>query len=363
MKDVHAAAMRRLVVLLPLVLAASAASADARSAPTRELTAPSPLRLASGAGLAAPGRTPTVPNLDIRSFASWGGPYLTPAGEAVTISVSDSYAQDPARPQQWANFLGSLEHGSELAKLTLILAPLREVQGYCGRNAYACYSPEQQTMVAPGDPPDPTTSVESIVAHEYGHHVATNRTNPPWESVAYGPKRWASYQQVCQQTEAGQYYPGAEDSHYALNPGEGWAESYRVLNERRLGLLESSWDIVTRAFYPDDGAFAAMEQDITSPWRANTVSTASGKFQRNAKATRTSTLATTLDGNVAVTLRTPTTLRARLDLLAGAKSLGTVTTAGAAKAVRTTICGTRSLTARVTRVAGSGRYSLTFSRP
>jgi hypothetical protein len=363
MKDVHAAAMRRLVVLLPLVLAACAVADDARPAPTRELTAPDPLRLASAAGLAAPGRTPTVTNLGLRSFASWGGAYLTPAGEAVTIRVSDAYAQDPARPQQWANFLGSLDHGSEITRLTLILAPLREVQAYCGWNAYACYSSEQQTMVAPGDPPDPTTSVEGIVAHEYGHHVATNRSNPPWVSVAYGPKRWASYLQVCKQTEAGLYYPGAEDSHYVLNPGEGWAESYRVLNERRLGLLESAWDVVSRAFYPDDGALAAVEQDITSPWSANTVSTTSGQFQRKGKATRTSTLATTLDGNVVVTLRTPTTLRARLDLLTGTKSVGTVTTAGAAKAVRTTICGTRSLSARVTRVAGSGRYSLTFSRP
>ena len=363
MNDVHAAAMRRLVALLPLVLAACAAAADARPAPTRELAAPNPLRLASAAGLAAPGRTPTATTLDIRSFAFWGGQYITPAGEAVTIRVSDSYAQDPARPQQWANFLGSLEHGSEITKLTLILAPRPEVQSYCGRSAYACYSSEQQTMVAPGDPPDPATSVEGIVAHEYGHHLATNRSNPPWVSVAYGPKRWASYEQVCKQTEAGQYYPGAEDSHYALNPGEGWAESYRVLNERRLGLLESTWDIVTRAFYPDDGALAAMEQDIASPWSANTVSTTSAQFQRRGKATRTTTLATTLDGSVVVTLRTPTTLRARLDLLAGGRRVGTVTTAGSAKPIRATACGTRSFTARVTRLAGSGRYSLTFSRP
>jgi hypothetical protein len=168
---------------------------------------------------------------------------------------------------------------------------------------------------------------------------------------------------VCKQTAAGLFYPGAEDNHYALNPGEGFAEAYRVLNERRLGLLESSWDIVSRAFYPDEAAIAAIEQDITSPWTANTVSTASGQFQRRGKATRTTSLVTTLDGNVVVTLRTPATLRARLDLLAGARRVGTVTTAGAAKAVRGSACGTRSFTVRVTRLAGSGRYSLTFSRP
>jgi hypothetical protein len=235
--------------------------------------------------------------------------------------VSDSYARDPARPQQWATFLGSLEHGAELTRLRLILAPLAEVQQYCGAAAYACYSSEQQTMVAPGEPPDPATSVESIVAHEYGHHIATNRSNPPWASVEYGTKRWASYERVCKQTEAGEFFPGAEDRRYSLNPGEGFAESYRVLNEHRLGLTESPWDIISTVFYPDTAALAAIEQDITSPWSANTVSTTADSFARRRKGTRTSTLTTSLDGNVVVTLRTPATLRARLDLLSGTSRL------------------------------------------
>jgi hypothetical protein len=354
--------MRRLVVLVPLVLAACAGAAAVPS-PGRELTQPDPLKLGNAAALATPGRTPTVSSLSIRSFASWSGQYLTPAGEAVTIEVSDSYAQDPARPQQWANFLGSLEHGAELTRLRLILAPLAEVQRYCGAAAYACYSSEQQTMVAPGESPDPATSVESIVAHEYGHHIATNRSNPPWASVEYGTKRWASYEQVCKQTEAGELFPGAEDRRYSLNPGEGFAESYRVLNEHRLGLTESPWHIVSTVFYPDAAALAAIEQDITTPWSANTVSTTSGSFVHRGRGTRTSTLTTSLDGNVVVTLRTPPSLRARLDLLSGTSRLGTATVGGTAKAVRTTTCGTRALTARVTRISGSGRYTLTFSRP
>src|SRR5919198_699308 len=91
--------MRRLVVLVSFVFAASAAATDARPAPTRELAAPNPLRLASATGLAAAGRTPKVASLDLRSFDSWDGQYLTPAGEAITVKVSDSYARDPARPQ------------------------------------------------------------------------------------------------------------------------------------------------------------------------------------------------------------------------------------------------------------------------
>ena len=80
--------MRRLVVLVPLVLAACAGAAAVPS-PGRELAQPDPLKLGNAAALATPGRTPTVSSLSIRSFASWSGQYLTPAGEAVTIRLAD----------------------------------------------------------------------------------------------------------------------------------------------------------------------------------------------------------------------------------------------------------------------------------
>ena len=182
--------------------------------------------------------------------------------------VSNTYPQDVAFQQQWANFLASLIHGPELAKVTLQLAPLNEVQTGCGsRLALACYSPTSQLILAPGDDPDPTTTSESIVAHEYGHHVANNSNNWPWPAVDYGTKRWASYMGVCKATEQSQMYPGSEDSHYTLNPGEGFAESFRVLNEQHLGLPESQWNVVSHIFYPDTTALADIQTDITTPWQ------------------------------------------------------------------------------------------------
>src|SRR5262249_21130000 len=54
-----------------------------------------------------------------------GGTY--PAGDTlgtqVHIQVSDTIPVDPALPQDWATYLGSLVHGTELAKLTLDLMP------------------------------------------------------------------------------------------------------------------------------------------------------------------------------------------------------------------------------------------------
>jgi hypothetical protein len=355
------APVRRLLVLASVAAAAVGAAGPANAA-RQQLSLPHPLEVGQGLALALPQTTTTVDNEPARTFALWGGPYVTPTGETVNIRVSDSYAQDPAFAQQWANFLSTLYHGPELAKLTLELDPLNEVQRICGRFALACYSPGTQQIVAPGTDPDPTTSAESVIAHEYGHHFAANSNNSPWEAVDYGTKRWATYIQVCKGSETGKMYPGNEDSHYGLNPGEGFAEAYRVLNERHLGVAESSWDVVSSLFYPDAGALAALEQDVTAPWTTTTAAVVKGSFTKKGTSKGT-TLLTPLDGQVTATLRTARTLKARVDLYEGTARVSSATTAGGAKTVRDTVCGTRAYSVRVTRLAGSGTYSVTLVRP
>ena len=100
--------MRRLALVVPLLLvvapgatgasATGASATGASPASGHALTAPNPLELGNAVALAAPGRTPVVTSLNVRSLASWGGQYVTTTGETVTIQVSDSYPQDPARP-------------------------------------------------------------------------------------------------------------------------------------------------------------------------------------------------------------------------------------------------------------------------
>lgn len=139
---------------------------------------------------------------------AWGGTYTTSRGEAVQVTVSDRYPVDQALAQGWAEYLGSLVHGPELANVTLYVAPYSEVQSVCGFGALACYSRRRQMIIAPRDDfPDGPTA-QAIVAHEYGHHVAANRLNPPWDALSYGTKRWASRIGVCSRTEAGMLFPG-----------------------------------------------------------------------------------------------------------------------------------------------------------
>ncbi len=137
----------------------------------------------------------------------------------------------------------------------------------CGAGALGCYY--NNVIVALGQDIRGVTA-QSIVTHEYGHHIADHRLNDPWNAVEWGTKRWASYENVCSRAESGELVPGDEGRFYQLNPGELFAEDYRVLNERRAGLPESAWQVVDQRLYPDQQALDLLAQDVTSPWTAST---------------------------------------------------------------------------------------------
>jgi hypothetical protein len=291
----------------------------------------------------------------------WGGAFTASTGEIVQIKLSTSYPQDPALGQRWADFLAGLVHGSELPKLTLYLEPLDAVQRVCGRAASACYSNRDSSIVAPGDALPDGTSAEAVVTHEYGHHVAANRDNSPWPALDWGTKRWATYEQIC--TKAGQnaLFPGDEGRNYTLNPGEAFAESYRVLNERRQSLPEPPWDVVDDSLAPDDTALQLIEQDVLQPWTGPTVSTITGSFTRQGRA-RTYTVADALDGTVQVTLATPRTGKFALSI-PGSPSNRTVASGGGRRTLTRTVCGSRSVLLTVSRVSGFGPFRLTVTKP
>jgi hypothetical protein len=297
--------------------------------------------------------------------AFWGGTVTASTGERVNIRLSDSYPQDPALQQKWADFLASLLHGSELSTVTVYLAPIREVQSICGRSALACYNPGQSLIVAPADNVTPDIGAESILMHEYGHHVASSRNDEPWAAVDYGTKRWSSYLQVCAKSRAGQLFPGAEDSqNYRLNPGEAFAETYRLLNERRLGVPESVWDVVSDSLYPDATALSLLEQDVTTPWTGNSASSSTVALNRRAK-TRNVAVSTALDGSLRVTVRGVRNARVALDLFnsGGGRIARTVVSGATTRSLSTTVCGTRAYRARLTLQRGSGLFRLAVSKP
>jgi hypothetical protein len=126
-------------------------------------------------------------------------------------------------------------------------------------------------MIIPGDTSgEDGVSVNYVIAHEYGHHIARHRSNAPLPAIDYGPKRWSSYELVCTKAEKGKVAPGDEGRGYAFNPGEAWAETYA-----RLVFPLQAW-ILAPVLKPDQGSYLAASADVVQPWTQRTSTTFSG---------------------------------------------------------------------------------------
>jgi hypothetical protein len=289
---------------------------------------------------------------------SWsGGTYTTNTNEQVTIYASSSYPVDQAFNQRWANFFASLVHGSELSQVTVCLAMPGEVSAICrgGEGVLGCYG--NNTIIGPGED-SPIIAAEAVLTHEYGHHVAAHRTNAPWAAISWGTKRWASYLQVCARARRHELFPGAETAlEYEFNPGEVFAEDFRVLNEEGLGLTVTPWQVVDPSLQPNQKALTLLQQDVLNPWEANRQSQISGRFTVGGSSVRTYRVANSLDGTLAVSVSGSP--HVRVQLLSGTRVV-----ARGGSSTQATICGgSRRFTVRVTRTSGSGPFSLTLLRP
>jgi hypothetical protein len=293
----------------------------------------------------------------------WGGQYLTSAGEPVTVFVSELYPMNEAVARSWANFFAGLVHGEELRSLRVYIAPIDQVASMCGADALGCYG--SSTMIISGDTVDGVAPT-SVATHEYGHHVAANRLNPPWNTLDWGTKRWASGANVCARTAAGYLFPGNEDGNYHLNPGEAFAETYRVLNERLKGEASVDWQIVDSSFFPDSAALERVQQDVLEPWTAPATRRFSARFSSRQSRRWSVRLTTPLDGDLKVTLRLPAGSGHELTLLSADRSnvLARGLWAGSSsKTLNYRVCGARSLVLRVARNGRPGRFSVQANTP
>lgn len=350
--------MRVRIALAALVVAAAVPS-EGTAASRPHLESPHGLGAARSPMLL---RTGTLDAQSARTLASsdWdGGPFSTAAG-TVTVYVSPAYAPDDDVAQRWADFFASLVHGPELGLLTAYFAPLDEVESLCGGEdgVLGCYANDR--LVAVGDTTDGITP-ESVAAHEYGHHVAYHRVNAPWIALDWGPKRWATEERVCSRAALGTAFPGSEELGYTLNPGEAFAESFRVLNEMRAGGPET-WPILDASFRPDANALQAVADDVVSPWAGPTVTAIRGRFATG-RSVWTQRIATPLDGTLSVALADGSK---SLQLL-GADSHSVIAsgswTASGGRRVDATVCGERSFVVRVTRRGGPSSFVLRVSTP
>jgi hypothetical protein len=292
-------------------------------------------------------------------------PYPTKEGTSVNVAISDGYngQLDSTVAQSYVDFLDSLDHGPELTQLRIVIAPPSEVLSSCGgqEGTLACYDSGTSTMVVPGDSTSSSSGVTTsyVVAHEYGHHIAANRSNTPFNAFSFGPKYWASYERVCDRASRGLLAPGNEDRDYASNPGEGWAETFAQLKYPDVG-----WQF-TPLLKPDTGAFAAARQDVLTPWEHQATTVFKGSFGSGGSNTKRFTFPLKLDGSLSVRLYGPHSSNYNLVIASGGKEQGRTSTASSrdrlsyAAACRTQ--ATEHVAVTVKRVTGSGPFTLRLS--
>ena len=307
-----------------------AASAQALVAPDRSRV---------GAPLAAHVASTVRPRVLRAATRRWSSIDATSSATTVSVRVSPSYvdAEDAAR--RWGLFLLQLIHGAEQDGLTLYLGTVGEVAAICGTDASGCYGSETSDIVSIGDASSGVRP-EAVIAHEYGHYIAAHRDNAPWNAVNWGTKRWASLLNVCAAVKAKRLFPGNQLLDYALNPGEGFAEAYRVLNGERFGIDELDWPISHRRFMPTSAALDAIRADVLQPWTAATDVQRAGRLDTKGRAKVI--LPTPLDGTLVLRVQ-------------GA-------TIGGPDTARRTVCGARRTPVSLSGDPGS-RFVLTGSRP
>jgi hypothetical protein len=293
-----------------------------------------------------------------------GGPTTASTGEVVRVFVSDQLPLET--PEKWAEFIAKLTHGPELATATTYIAIFDEVQDLCGAQALGCYGDNE--IVSLGELALDGTTAEEVVRHEYGHHIAAYRQNTPWAAIDWGPKHWASSANVCARVANRQAFPGDGGRNYALNPGEAWAETYRLMDERKNGITTATWPIVSQTFFPNETALQAAERDVVQPWTKSTRSTFRRAFGKNVAKPWWIPVQTALDGDLKLNVTVPA--GGRFDVAVVAPNRRTVLKRAQwvgqrSKRATATICGQRSLFVRVTPVAGGspGRVTLSLTKP
>ena len=313
---------------------------------------------------AAPGTSLRRDGLARAASTFRGGLVTTSTGETVDVRVSDALPLETSTPEGWAEFLTGLTLGPEITLLTTYISTLDEVQAICGSRALGCYSRDQ--MVALGDTSIPDVSPEEIVRHEYGHHIALHRLNPPWAAIDWGPKVWASAADVCARATRNEAFPGDEGSNYARNPGEAWAEVYRLMDERKAGITTATWPIIASSFFPDDAALQAAERDVRQPWSAGRTTHFTRVFGKVTRKRWWIPLPTVLDGDLQVSATVPNGADPEIALVASnrrtvirrAKWVGQ-----RVKRLTGSVCGQRGLFVRVTQRGTLGRVRVSAATP
>ena len=157
---------------------------------------------------------------------------------------------------------------------------------------------------------------------------------------------------------------GDEGLNYPLNPGEAFAESYRVLAETNGTAEGYDWPIVDPSFRPTPESLAALRDDVLHPWVGPMKTTIRGKFLRG-KHIWSTRVATPFDGDFRARVTAPGSGADDVKLLSsdGGTVLATGSWTVRGKSAEYRVCGARSVKVRVIRAVAAARFTLQVQVP
>jgi hypothetical protein len=282
---------------------------------------------------------------------------------SIRIYASPNFQPNPALDQTWANFFAGLPQAGDASSMTVFFVTPGEMTAICSESAAACYDPNDNLMILTGDDVAVDgTPIEEVAAHEFAHHLANRRSNDPWPALDWGPKRWASLAGVCPGVLLNDEFFPADPDNYENDPGEGWAESYRVA----AGGDETDWAIVSSAFYPDADDRNAALRDARDPWLGNRTRSWSGRFSRGRSRLKRIRVATPLDGRFKLRLRSSRGLDVDIYVLDEEQDalVGRGRRSGRSERVNTLVCGDNDYYVYLQRASRrTGTYRLTLTWP
>jgi len=222
--------------------------------------------------------------------------------DTIAVSVTQACAEtcQVTDPQRIASFVGTLIHGAEVDLLTVQLDTEFQLGFDCGFGAEACYFTGENKIVIGGyeEVDGDGATLDFVLAHEYGHHVAEHRDMPaPFnDAIDWGPLRWASLENVCQGKRHGRLFPGDEGTHYFEDPGEAFAEAFA---HYRFPEMSVRWRYAS-ALAPTPASLVAIREDTLKPWRGRKRFTLSGHVPARGEGAAVESLRTPLDGMVSL---------------------------------------------------------------
>jgi hypothetical protein len=285
-------------------------------------------------------------------------------GSTITVEFSDAFAANE-RPsaQAYADYLGTLPHGAELAGLTVRLArglPDIVKPEYCGESTNGCYDPAAGRIAISATARERAVSNQYWLAHEYGHRVAAGRPGYMAGTAPdlTGPARWASHFLVCAGLQSGSL---STDGDYQSRPGENWAETYA-----RLTFPAQPWSF-DAAFTPDPDVLELARSDVLSPYTGPKPVELSGRFSRRGSSRKAFSIPVDLDGPVSAKLSGSRALATDMEVTLGGRHLGSARGSGGSNEVAATdACRSsagEALKVTVKRRRGAGAFRLTVTRP